>query len=227
MTNNNNDIDHIEAPLPFSVTEGINSKNYNIYISEEIIEAEHYNKLFTLFRGVGEYDIIRLYINSPGGNLFTGVQLINAMRGSAAHIITILDGMAFSLAPLILFAGDEIVINDNAMIMFHNYSSWGGGKGNEQLANSQAMNDFYRNMLHKYGEPFLDGEEIKQILDGKDLYFGYDEISDRVKIIMSEYDFDEDEIEMVDIIDEDDSVINTDDFDDMDQLELDLDNTNA
>jgi len=157
-------------------------------LNEEIVEADKYSKLFNLLRSVGEYDVVNIYINSPGGNLFTGVQLISCMKQSMAHIRTILDGQAMSLAPLILFAGDEIQISENSMIMFHQYSSLSGGKGNEQLSNATAMTDFYKNTLNKYGKPFLEDKEIERICNGQDLYFGDDEINKRIKFIMEEID---------------------------------------
>lgn len=177
--------------LPFQITEYTNSKTYNIYLNQEVVEAEKYSKLFSLLRSVGEYDVVNIYINSPGGNLFTGVQLISCMKQSAAHIRTILDGQAMSLAPLILFAGDEINISENSIIMFHHYSSWGGGKGNEQLSSATAMNDFYRNTLTKYGKPFLDDAEIESIMNGQDLYFGDDVIMDRIERINEEIEEEE------------------------------------
>jgi len=190
-TKNRRKIDNNGEAIPFHITEYVNSKTYNIYLNEEIIEAEHYSALFHLLRSVGEYDIVKFYINSPGGNLFTGVQLISCMKQSMAHIVTILDGQAMSLAPLILFAGDDIQISENSLIMFHHYSSWGGGKGNEQLSNAKAMNEFYKNTLIKYGKPFLNDNEIEQIIDGKDLYFGDDIINERIDSITESYEDDE------------------------------------
>ena len=193
MNNKNNEGFSIETlpPVdkpPYQVSQFTNSTTYIIYLNEEIVEAEKYSKLFNLIRNAGEYDVIKIHINSPGGNLFTGVQLITCMRQSMAHIITSLDGMAFSLAPLILLAGDEIAISENSVIMFHHYSSFAGGKGNEQLANATAMNDFYRNTLDKYGTPFLSEAEIDKIMDGKDLYFGDDEINKRIDSINAAYE---------------------------------------
>ena len=184
----------MEIP-PYQITEHTNSKTYTIYLNEEIVEAEKYSKLFNLLRSAGEYDVIQIHINSPGGNLFTGIQLITCMKQCMAHIITTLDGMAFSLAPLILFAGDEINISENSMIMFHNYSSAQYGKGNEQLSNVNAMNDFYRNTLSKYAKPFLSDDEIDEIINGKDLYFGDDVITERIDRIMEEYESEENEAE--------------------------------
>lgn len=183
-----------EEKIPYYITEFTNSKTYNIYLNEEVVDANAYSKLFDLLRSVGEYDVVRVYINCPGGNLFTGVQLISCMKQSAAHIITFLDGQAMSLAPLILFAGDDINISENSLIMFHHYSSWGGGKGNEQLSNATAMNEFYKNSLIKYAKPFLNDDEIDKIIDGKDLYFGDDIINERIKLMTDAFEEDDDEL---------------------------------
>lgn len=182
--NNNNEILQIEEP-PYQIMEHVNSKTYTIYLNEEIVEAKKYSKLFSLLRNASEYDVIKIHINSPGGDLFTGMQFITCMKQSYAHIITTLDGMAYSLAPMILFAGDEISISEHSSIMFHHYSSAMMGKGNEQLSNAQAMSTYYRNTLEKYGMPFLTEVEVEQIMDGKDLYFGDDEINKRIEVINS------------------------------------------
>lgn len=214
--NNNNEL-IVEDKIPYHITEFTNSKTYNIYLNEEIVDADKYSKLFNLLRSVGEYDVVRIYINCPGGNLFTGVQLISCMKQSMAHIVTYLDGQAMSLAPLILFAGDDINISENSIIMFHHYSSWGGGKGNEQLANAQAMNDFYKNSLIRYGKPFLNDDEIDQIIGGTDLYFGDDIINERIDSINAER---EEEYEVEDP--EEESEYETEDVNSGVQLELNL-----
>ena len=215
---------------PFQISEFTNSKTYNIYLNEEIIEADKYSKLFNLLRSVGEYDVVKIYINSPGGNLFTGVQLISCMKHSMAHIITILDGQAMSLAPLILFAGDEIQISENSMIMFHHYSSYGGGKGNEQLSSATAMNDFYRNTLLKYGKPFLEDDEIESVMNGQDLYFGDDEINRRIEKIMEDAELEEECGEPDKVCDDDCQRKEEDEpvaGNNMKQMELDFDNGEA
>lgn len=179
---------------PFQISEHVNSKTYTVYLNEAIVEADRYCKLFTLLRSAGECDIVKIHINCMGGDLFTGVQLITCMKQSAATIHTELDGQAMSLAPLILFAGDDITISENSIIMFHNYSSMMYGKGNEQVSSASAFNEFYRNTMMKYARPFLDEAEIDQIMDGKDLYFGDDEINRRIDLINEDID-DEDEDE--------------------------------
>lgn len=174
-----------EKENPFYVNQYINSTTYEIYFNEIFSEPKNYSRLFDMLRHLGENDIVRMHINSFGGNMFTGVQLINSMQTSPAHIVTILDGTAMSLAPLILFAGDSIEITDHSLIMFHDYSSSGGGKGSEQLTSATAMSSFYKGMLTKYATPFLTEDEIEDIVAGQDRYYNSEEIVSRLDLTES------------------------------------------
>ena len=65
---------------------------------------------------------ITVRINSPGGNVFDGIAILNALRGHKAHVTTIVDGLAASAASFIAMAGDEIVMNRNSEMMIHDAS---------------------------------------------------------------------------------------------------------
>jgi ATP-dependent protease ClpP protease subunit len=172
----------------FTITSYTTSSAYTIYLNTQIREPSYYNELFELFRSVGPNDVIYLHLNCPGGNLVTGQQIINAMTDCQAHIVTVLDGACMSLAPLILFNGDEIIIPDRGMIMFHDFSQGGGSasKGNEMLSGAIAWNDFYRDMLVQYAKPFLSDEEIEKVVSGADVYMNATEIRKRLDAIKKE-----------------------------------------
>lgn len=68
-------------------------------------------------------DTIHLRINSPGGDVFEGVAIHNALRTHPAQVITHIDGLAASIASIIALAGDEVRIAPNAFFMIHN--PWG------------------------------------------------------------------------------------------------------
>lgn len=70
-----------------------------------------------------EADTIHLRINSPGGDVFDGVAIHNALRAHPAEIITHIDGLAASIASVIALAGDEVRMAPNAFFMIHN--PWG------------------------------------------------------------------------------------------------------
>lgn len=62
---------------------------------------------------------ITLRINSPGGNVFDGTTIYNALLRHRAKIHTKIDGIAASMASVIALAGDTIEIAENAFFMIH------------------------------------------------------------------------------------------------------------
>jgi ATP-dependent protease ClpP protease subunit len=64
-------------------------------------------------------DTIDLHINSPGGDVFDGVTIMNALKNHPARVNVHVDGLAASAASFIMMAGDEISIARNAQVMVH------------------------------------------------------------------------------------------------------------
>jgi len=62
---------------------------------------------------------IHVRINSPGGNVFDGIAIYNALREHSAHIVTHVDAMAASMASMVALAGDEVRMAENAFFMIH------------------------------------------------------------------------------------------------------------
>jgi ATP-dependent protease ClpP protease subunit len=62
---------------------------------------------------------LRVRVSSPGGNVFEGVALANALRAHPADVTVQVDGIAASIASVIAMAGDRVVIQPQAMIMVH------------------------------------------------------------------------------------------------------------
>jgi ATP-dependent Clp protease protease subunit len=62
---------------------------------------------------------ISLRINSPGGSVFDGVAIYNALAAHPAEVTTYIDGIAASIASIIALAGNKVVMAENAMMMIH------------------------------------------------------------------------------------------------------------
>jgi ATP-dependent protease ClpP protease subunit len=72
---------------------------------------------------------IRVEINSPGGDVFDGIAIYNALRLHPAHVTTRVDGLAASIASVIAQAGDHRVMVSSSQMMIHN--AWGVTMGNQ------------------------------------------------------------------------------------------------
>ncbi|MBU0611804.1 MAG: Clp protease ClpP [Armatimonadetes bacterium] len=70
---------------------------------------------------------IDLHINSPGGSVFDGQAIYNALLRHPANVTTYIDGVAASIAGVVALAGDEVVMASNALFMVHN--AWGMAMG--------------------------------------------------------------------------------------------------
>jgi ATP-dependent Clp endopeptidase proteolytic subunit ClpP len=124
---------------------------------------------------------IELHLNSPGGDVFGGVSIYNALKNREGTTRVIVDGLAASCASFIAMAADpgELVISENATMMIHD--AWGGCVGDAaemskmaQLLDSQSQNiasiyaarsgqpaDMWRSLMR--GETWVVGQEAVDV----------------------------------------------------------------
>ena len=74
-----------------------------------------------------DVDSIELRVNSPGGMVYAGVAIMNALARHPAKVTAWVDGLAASAATVILLGADEVVMCPGAELMIHDASSfvWG------------------------------------------------------------------------------------------------------
>jgi ATP-dependent protease ClpP protease subunit len=173
--------DDIQQPQPYSLYEmSVPSKHISFYISESVGEPAEYVDMIHRIKTANPQDVVYIYLNTPGGRLDTGVQLINAIRSSEAHVVTVLESTAYSLGTLLFLAGDEYQVHEDCMMMFHTYSSGMYGKGSEQQAELVATSKWFNKLMKKMCHPFLSHEEIDRIIKGEDLWLDTDDIRKRL-----------------------------------------------
>ncbi len=73
---------------------------------------------------------IRLHINSPGGEVFEAVTILNQLRQHPAAVTVVVEGIAASAASFIACGADELVMCKNTTLMIHD--AWGFCVGNAQ-----------------------------------------------------------------------------------------------
>jgi len=65
---------------------------------------------------------MRVRINSPGGSVFEGIAIANALRAHPASVTVQVDAIAASIASVIAMSGDRIEMAPNSMMMIHDAS---------------------------------------------------------------------------------------------------------
>jgi len=156
------------------------SKIQHYYLSGYIDIPALYVDMIHKIRLASSDETVIIHLNTQGGDLSTGIQLINAMKYSEAHIVCSLEGEAYSLGSLIFLAADEFLIHDHSTMMIHNFSGGIYGKGNEQVQQLEATIKWFNTLTRDYYIPFITEAELVDILKGEDLWLQADDIRKRL-----------------------------------------------
>lgn len=83
-----------------------------------------------------DVDTINLRVNSPGGSVYDGVAIMNAIRRHPANVIATVDGLAASAASFIIQAADEVIMGRGTELMIHDASTicWGDARDMVDMA---------------------------------------------------------------------------------------------
>lgn len=109
---------------------------------------------------------INLRINSPGGNVFDGVAIYNALKKHDAKVITHIEALAASIASIIALAGDEVQIADNAFYMIHNPYTWAVGDAASMRKTAGMLDKVTDSLIKTYtNKTGKTSGEIRQLMD--------------------------------------------------------------
>ena len=76
-------------------------------------------RIAAALRSIGDGDVV-VNINSPGGDMFTGLAIYNLLREHPGHVTVKVLGVAASAASIIAMAGDEVQVARAGFLMIHN-----------------------------------------------------------------------------------------------------------
>jgi ATP-dependent Clp protease protease subunit len=113
-------------------------------------------------------DYIQLRINSPGGNVFDGNAIYNALKAHPATVNVKIDGIAASIASVIAMAGDNIEMPINAMMMIHNPSGLVMGTAEDMSKMAEALGKIKTGLVAAYhGKSDMDNDRISELMDAE------------------------------------------------------------
>lgn len=83
------------------------------------------------------YEDIDIYFNSGGGDVFAGLAIHNQLKRFSGHKVGYVDGMAASIASVIMFACDELHFATGAQAMIHKplCIAWGNADNFAEVIN--------------------------------------------------------------------------------------------
>lgn len=95
---------------------------------------------------------INLRINSPGGEVFDGIAIHNALMNHPAKVNVSVDGLAASIASVICMAGDSITMQQGAQMMIHDASGFAFGNAADMRALADVLDQLSDTIAGFYAE---------------------------------------------------------------------------
>ena len=108
---------------------------------------------------------ITVRINSPGGDVFAGMQIYNMLKDRSGDVTIIVDALAASAASFIAMAGDKIIMNTGSMMMVHKASTIVWGNEDEMLDVIEMLRKVDDNLVSVYAaRTGMGAEEVRDLL---------------------------------------------------------------
>jgi ATP-dependent protease ClpP protease subunit len=133
-------------------------------------------------RHAGENDIIKIFINSYGGDIYSAIQFMSVLQDTNATVVCSVEGMCMSAATLVFLSADMFEVTPHSMFMFHNYSGGTIGKGGEMIDQIRHERKWSERLLREVYKDFLSEIEITSILDNRDIWMDGEEVINRIKL---------------------------------------------
>lgn len=141
-----------------------------------VFDCQATDELVACIQGAAED--YSLDINSPGGDVFAGLTIVNAIQNSEHKATANVHVMAASIAAIIALACDEVVVDENSVVMLHN--CWTVADGNkEELQNAveamKRIDAIQRNILAVHCR---DIDKVSAAMDAGDFWMTADEAAE-------------------------------------------------
>lgn len=117
-----------------------------------------------------EVSEIGVHINSYGGEVAEGVAIYNALRVHQAHVTTVCEGFACSIASVIFMAGDERVMRDSSLLMLHNASmpAYGDANDHRKAADDlDVITELSKTAYLSHATESLTREKLDEVMDAE------------------------------------------------------------
>ncbi len=154
-------------------------KYRDVFILDEIGGYGIYAKNFIRELNQIDADVINVHMDSVGGNITDGIAIYNALRGHKSEIHVHINGIAGSIASIIILAGDKIYIPENAGIFLHlpMYAEMDYPNRQDMTEAIEVLGNFERVLTSTYMKHTgKDEDYIRQLLEAETWLFGQEAV---------------------------------------------------
>lgn len=127
----------------------------------------------TQLDGAGDVDV---FLNSPGGDVYEGLAIMNALRAHEGSVTVFIEGMAASIASVIAVGGaDRVVARPHAELMIHDAWSWSTGDADEMRKSAENLERISANLADIYSDKTgMSSDEVLDLM-GAETWFSASE----------------------------------------------------
>jgi ATP-dependent Clp protease protease subunit len=134
---------------------------------------------------------INVFINSGGGGVWAGMAIHNMLKRSTAETYAYVDGIAASIASVILQGCKNRVVAKNSIVMIHNPSGMAWGDAEEMRKTADMLDTIKQSIIATYTDRTkTSSEEIAQMMNDETwmtgeeaVAFGFADTVDELKEI--------------------------------------------
>lgn len=121
---------------------------------------------------IGNVQKLNIYINSPGGDVFTAstmISMLQRVKDKGTTINAYVDGLSASAASFLMMVADNVNLYKNSTVMVHKPMSFAFGNANEMQKTIDALNKIEDSvMMPMYmNKSKVDEEEIKSLINAE------------------------------------------------------------
>lgn len=148
----------------------------------------------TALKAIPDDHAITVRINSPGGSVFDGYAIFNALKSRAANVTTRVEGLAASMASIVALAGSKVTAAANSMFMIHNPWSGVAGDSEDLRKTADLLDKLTSQIVGIYaGKTNLPEEQVRAAMDAETWFTAeeakewglVDEITDGISAVAS------------------------------------------
>ncbi|GEM_PF-3186096 len=113
-------------------------------------------------------NILNIRINSPGGDVFQGYAMYQALQSFNGVVNTYIDGVCASMATVIALAGAKVYMAKNALFMIHNPQLETRGDARKLIKEAELLDKVKETLMNVYsGRTGLAIDELSTMLDNE------------------------------------------------------------
>lgn len=126
-------------------------------------------------------DEVELHIHCPGGDVFEGNVIYNAILQSKKPVDVYIDGMAASMASIVMLAGRKIYMAENSFVMIHSPYTFAAGTSEDLEKSAHLLRSMEEAFVAAYSKRTgKEAEAVKEWMKGDNWFTAKEALAEKL-----------------------------------------------